>query len=333
MKVAITGDLQFAEQSKLSHLTDEGITSRLVEQVRCFLWIVDTAVERECEGLLALGDIFDPRRSIPVPVLDRTCRAFAYAAEKLWVAALAGNHDIYGREASINSLQAFLGSAEVWDEPGTDGPFAFVPWMDDPDDYRKAVGTVAREKEARYLFSHIMVEGAVPADVGKAKKDLRPQRWKRIFLGDIHEPMEFSPNIQYAGAPMQHHFGDAGGARGFWILDTDTDEIEFIENTISPRFHKVADLTYLRKHVREGDFVRVCPDDPEIAHMLAAHARQRTAWVEVEAAIFEDEDPPPRLEVSTAQTNEELLQSYVQYTEREDDGLVELGLKLLTEVG
>ena len=118
MKIAITGDQQFAEQAKLSHLTEEGITSRLSDQVQCFLWIIDTAVEHGCEGLVALGDIFDPRRSIPVPVLDRTCRAFAYAAEQLdWVAALAGNHDIYGREASINSLQAIISSPRIGSPP------------------------------------------------------------------------------------------------------------------------------------------------------------------------------------------------------------------------
>jgi len=331
MKVAITGDQQFAEQSKLSHMTEEGITSRLSDQVRCFLWIIDTAVERECEGLLALGDIFDPRRSIPVPVLDRTCRAFAYAAEQLnWVAALAGNHDIYGREASINSLQALLGNVQVWDEPGTDGPFAYVPWIDDPDAYRKAIGEVSRTKEARYLFSHTMIEGAVPADVGKAKKDLRPQRWDRIFLGDIHEQMEFSPNIQYAGAPMQHHFGDADGVRGFWILDTETNEIEFIENEMSPRFHKVEDMSDIEA-IQAGDFVRVC-SDPGLAETLTAHAKQKTAWVECEAITFDDEEPP-RLEVSTAETSEELLRRYVAHTEAEgSEELVTLGLELLQEV-
>jgi len=331
MKVAITGDLQFAEQSKLSHLTAEGITSRLAQQVECFEWIADTAVERDCEGLLVLGDIFDPRRSIPVPVLDRTCRAFAYAATKLWVSALAGNHDIYGRKATINSLQALLGNATVWDEPGTEGVFAYVPWMDDPDEYRKAVGTVSRDNDARYLLSHVMIEGAVPADVGKAKKDLRPHRWDRIFLGDIHEPMDFDPNIQYAGAPQQHHFGDAAGARGFFILDTGTNEIEFIENEISPRFHKVTDLSYIREHVREGDFVRVCPDDPDDALALAAHARQKTTWVEVEAVVFADEEPP-RLEISTAQTSDELLRRYVAHTYADDpEDLVSLGLEILLE--
>lgn len=329
MKVAITGDLQFAEQAKLSYLTDEGITSRLSDQVQCFLWVVDTAVEQECEGLIALGDIFDPRRSIPVPVLDRTCRAFAYAAEKLlWVAAVAGNHDVYGRTPEINSLQTLLGNAEVWDEPGTDGPFAFVPWLDDPDDYREAIGTVARTTEARYLCSHALIAGAVPGDVGKAKKDLRPQRWKRIFLGDVHGPLDFSPNIQYAGAPMQHHFGDADGARGFWVLDTDTDGIEFFENMFSPRFHKIENMFDVER-VHEGDFVRVC-GDPSIAETLAAHSGQKTAWVECEAVTFEDEEPP-RLEISTAETSEDLLGRYVGFMESELDGLVDLGLELLTE--
>ena len=221
MKVAITADLQFATQFKLSHETSQGISSRLLDQVKCFHWMVDTAVERECEAFLSLGDIYDARNVLPVSVVDQVGRCYAYAAEQIeHNHILVGNHDSLLRSPAVNSLQTLRGLADVWDEPGVWGPFAFVPWIEDPDEYRSAVGLVAQgtavwETKADYMFSHVMIEGAVPADIGRAKRDLRPQQWKRIFLGDIHEPLSFDPNIQYAGAPMQHHFGDVGGERGF----------------------------------------------------------------------------------------------------------------------
>lgn len=331
MKLAITADNQFAEQGKLSHQTDAGITSRLADQIACFRWIVDTAVAEGCERLVAIGDLYDSRKSIPVTVLDQVCRVFDYASKRMKVDAVVGNHDTPLRTPNINSLQTLLGSTTVWDAPGVDGVFAFVPWIEDPDDYRHAIGTVAKEKGAKYLFSHVMIEGAVPADVGKPKKDLRPQRWDRIFLGDIHEPMEFSPNIQYAGAPMQHHYGDVAGERGFFILDTKTDELVFYENEFSPRFHLFtednADSVDL---VEEGDFVRIRVTDPDVGEAIAAEAGKVTSWVENEAVRLDD--APPRLDVSTAEPHEVLMRRYVENSESPLPDLVAVGTEIMEEL-
>jgi len=337
VKVAITADLQFATQFKLSHETSQGISSRLLDQVKCFHWMVDTAVERECEAFLSLGDIYDARNVLPVSVVDQVGRCYAYAAEQIeHNHILVGNHDSLLRSPAVNSLQTLRGLADVWDEPGVWGPFAFVPWIEDPDEYRSAVGLVAQgtavwETKADYMFSHVMIEGAVPADIGRAKRDLRPQQWKRIFLGDIHEPLSFDPNIQYAGAPMQHHFGDVGGERGFWILDTDTDEIEFIENVMSPRFHilTTADVG----HVGAADFVRVRADDPELAEAIVREVGKVCAWVENETVRLPGE-VQPRLDVSGEESYEGILRRYVEHCGGDDpDGLTEAGLELLREVG
>lgn len=329
MKVAITADLQFAEQGKLSHQTDEGITSRLSDQIQCFLWIVDTAVEEGCERLVVVGDLYDSRRSIPVSVLDRVCRAFAYAAERLHVDVVVGNHDTPLRTPGINSLQTLLGSSEVWDAPGVDGEFAFVPWVEDPDEYRHGIGTVAAEKSAKYLFSHVMIEGAVPAEVGKPKTDLRPKRWNLVFLGDIHEPMEFSPNIQYAGAPMQHHYGDAGGERGFFILDTDTDELEFVENDVSPRFHMFTDESF-EHDVGERDYVRIRVTDADLGAEIAAEVGKLTSWVENEAVKLDD--APPRMDVTTAEPLETLMRKYVDNAGSALPDLVEVGMEIMVGI-
>jgi DNA repair exonuclease SbcCD nuclease subunit len=329
MKIAVTGDLQFSEQTKLSYQTEEGVTSRLRDQVQCFAWMVEQAVMQHCEGLVVLGDIFDPRRSIPVPVIDRACRAFSVASEHLWIAAVMGNHEAYKRTPEINSLQALLGVAEIWDAPGVDGELAFVPWTEEPGAYRKAIGEVAGQG-ARYLFSHVTLDGAVPAaGVGIPKKDLRPHRWRRILLGDVHEPLAFPPNIQYAGAPMQHHFGDVAGERGFWVLDTDSADLDFVVNDVSPRFHYVEEAADL-EGIRENDFVRVRAEDPDLAEELALRAGRLASWVESETVRLEE--LPPRLDVKGVESAEGILRRWVEHTESEIPGLVATGLDLLTEV-
>jgi DNA repair exonuclease SbcCD nuclease subunit len=46
--------------------------------------------------------------------------------------------------------------------------------------------------------------------------------------------------IVYLGSPYQHNFGDTGDSRGIYILDLKNKELEFIENNISPKHHKLS---------------------------------------------------------------------------------------------
>lgn len=332
MRVALTGDLQFADQPRFSHIGEDGLTSRLRDQIACFEWIVRTSIDAGCETLLVLGDVFDQRNAVTATVLDQVCGSFAWASEQYaeWIQVLVGNHDTPLRIPTVTSLKALSGHAMIWAEPGTWMDFAFAPWMQDPDDYRTMIGELAADKDARYLLSHVMVVGAVPAEVGKQHADLRPKRWERIFLGDIHEPHSFTKSrIQYVGAPMQHHFGDAGGERGYWILDTETGEYEFVENTISPRFHIVDSIEGLTD-IGHRDFVRVQTEDDEVGEALARQAGQTTRNVESRAVVLDD--PDPRLDVRTEQSCRDILAAYVEHCGVDDDGLVAIGLEILDEV-
>lgn len=339
MKLLLTGDLQFSEQVNLSRRTEHGTTTRLEDQVACFDWLVSVGVKEGCEALLVLGDLFDSRTSIPVPVLDRVGRCFAKAKESFeFVLALVGNHDAALRHARLNSLQSLSGLVTVVSEPRVcvEEPalreLAFVPWVEDDDEFRMTVGTVAKVKSARFLFAHTLVEGAVPAEVGRAKADLRPSRWERIFLGDVHDPIEISSKIQYVGAPMQHHYGDAGGERGVWVFDTATGKARFVLNPSSPRFHLVTSKRDIGA-IGERDFVRIQVEDVDEAREFAALAGKRATWVENNAVSLLSADAPPRLAVSSADPYRTILKRFVEHKKATSTAtaLVDVGLELLEE--
>lgn len=333
MNVLIASDLQFSEQARLSHRLEDGITSRLRQQVECFDWIMRVGREHKCEKFFALGDIFDSRTSIPVPVIDQACRCFERASREFETTILVGNHDAALRHAAVNSLQAMRGLARVIEKPTVFDSFAFVPWVEDADDFRAAVAQVAKNKAARYLFSHVMIVGAVPADVGRALSDLRPERWKRVFLGDVHDPIKLERGVQYIGAPMQHHFGDAGGERGVWILNTKSGEATFVENTISPRFHKMTSKALL-PDIRKRDFVRVSVEDPVKARAIAALAGKRTRWVESDAVQIE-QSVKPRLVITLATSQRDIVSRYAKYRGVSNDtkrAVIECGMSILDEV-
>ena len=333
MKWAITGDLQFAEQTRLSTLTDTGITSRLRDQVECFKWVQDAAREEGCDGLIVLGDVFDSRTKIPVPVLDSVGYCFQRARGMFGVNVhiVVGNHDTFLRTSSIHSLKTLSGLALIHDRPSVVGSLAFVPWVEDIKGFREAVRSVIGQG-ASFLFSHVLLMGAVDGDdcVGRSVKDVLPDEWDWVFLGDVHDPIEIANNVQYAGAPMQHHYGDAGGDRGFWILDEEDGQVEFRRNTLSPRFHVVDDPDSI-EGIREGDFVRAKTDERDVAQAIVEKAGSVTSNVEVLSASLFEEDLP-RLDVSARQPYREVLEKYLTHQDASDmPGLLDLGLELLEE--
>lgn len=356
MKWAITADLQFDEQRRYSTLLEDGTTSRLRDSIDCFEWIIGQAVTLGCDGLLLLGDIFDSRTSINVAVLDRVSRAFVEAQSHLRVVVLVGNHDSYLRTPAINSAQIFHGLADVMDEPFVEPPFAFLPWMEEPEAIKAAVKKLAKNKEARFLCTHLMLKGAVPAEVGYDPAILMPERWDGILLGDVHDPvrLEFKygdqqTDAQYVGSPMQWHFGDAGGKRGFWILDTSFApgmDVTFVPNHAAPEFHIVRTLKDAQKlKPKSGDFVRIVAGSHATGQKILKALKDN--HVTEESVRLENLTPPldtsaakPRLKVGPKTTDKQMLTDYVLHfldlpasskNSPEVEELVKIGLNLLEE--
>jgi len=328
VKLLLVSDIQFSEQPNLSRPTAEGIPSRLADQVECFRWLVALGKAQRCDAMIVLGDIYDSRTAVPVSVLDRVGECFSEANKAFdLVVALVGNHDSALRRPGINSLRPLAGLATVVSEPCVIGELAFVPWYEDDEAFGSSIAKVAADKRAKFLFSHAMIEGAVPADVGRPASLLRPSRWSRVFLGDVHEPVAIGSNIQYVGAPMQHHFGDAGGKRGVWVFDGR--RAVFEENKTSPRFHIVRMLSDVSA-IGPRDYVRV-ETTGEDARKLEAAAAKRSQWVENTTVVL-DEEVAPRIAVTTADPHRKVLQRYAEYRGVSDvQGLVEVGLELIEE--
>jgi len=335
MKYGVTADLQFDEYARLSTLTEKGVTSRLLDIITCFRWIVETCVTAGCNGLIVAGDVFEARTSIDVSVLDLVCREFAWASTKLdTIIVIPGNHDCHLRTAGLNSLQVLAGYVTVVEKPTVIAPFALIPWSAHEEDYASAVVKLAKDPAARYLVTHVLLEGAGYPGRTVAVDTLKPSRWKRILLGDVHCPMQFTVDgwdgeIQYVGSPLQIDFGDAGEWRGFSILDTTTDALDMTENTMSPRFHKVTDPEDLTD-VREVDFVDVRGDDPVKMLKVLKQAEEVAAWVG--GSAVEVESTEPRIKATTSTKREDLLKRYCEYMGVSNvDAMVTLGAELLAE--
>ena len=325
----VTADLQFDEHASLSTLTPSGVTSRLKDMIDCWHWIMATAIKRNCEGIIVIGDIFDSRTVIDLSVLDQVCRGFHAAHEKgLRLIIVAGNHDSYLRSPKMNSLQVFKGYAQVVEVTHVEDGMGFVAWTEDITALRSGIDTVLKGG-AKYLFTHVLLRGAVTGgDKGVPVDALRPEKFEQVFLGDVHDPREITENVRYVGSPLQINYGDAGGWRGIVVFDRKSGEIETVENTVSPKFHVIEDATV--EGVKSNDFVRVKTDDPEIAAEAEAAAKVKTGWVE--STFVEKPDIKPRLDVRTSHAHEVVLARYCTHQGIEEvDSLVKVGMEIIEE--
>jgi DNA repair exonuclease SbcCD nuclease subunit len=324
----LTADLQFDSFENYSTQTTGGITSRLKDMMETWYWMLDEAKSHKCKGIIAVGDIFDSRTVLELPVLDQVCRAVQAASDVMEVHFVAGNHDSYLRSPAINSLQVFSGKAHIWDKPGSRGTLGFLPWSEDMDWFAKQPKLLSTQG-VEHLFSHVMVRGAVHSAAGGIPVEtLRPDLFKSVWLGDVHEPTQLAPNVAYIGSPMQLDYGDAGGRRGVWIFNDKVPGVKqkWLENKISPRFHILSSPSV--EGVRPIDFVRIRTDDAEIAALTMKHALTKTSHVET--TYVESTDTKPRVDVRSSMEHEELLKKYCAFKGLDDNPeLIATGLELL----
>lgn len=334
MRIAITADLQLDLYERYSKPHAKWVTTRLADMMDCWNWMLSEA--EDCGQLVVVGDIFDNRTHIELPVLDAACEMINRAAAAFDVVyVLAGNHDSYLRDTTITSIRV-LGrqNVEVITSPRQFGDYWFVPWSDDGEDFADSIAACTPTSRG-ILFSHVLLTGAVARAKGLDVGVLQASRWRRVFLGDVHKPMEMLSNVLYVGSPMQIDYRDAGEIRGFVKYDVDADEVDYVENTVSPKFHlvktdedatEVADLVRAGEGVLAGDFARVEVDAEEVTAAL------REAGLRVESKAVRSPAAPPRLDVTVSDSHAAALAKYVQHQKVEDaDAVVAAGLEILDE--
>ena len=78
--------------------------------------------------------------------------------------------------------------------------------------------------------------------------------FKKVFTGHIHIAQDYK-NICYVGNPYQMTRSDTNNVKGFRCLDLETGDIDFYENTYSPKFVKL----YLNKALENtlDDLIKV----------------------------------------------------------------------------
>ena len=199
-------------------------------------------------NIFHLGDIVDRRKYINF-VTARHLRKFVEHCDSSGIRldVIIGNHDTSFKNTNeVNSMRELFEHStydiHYYSDPGVvtiDGTdIAVLPWICSGN-YEESMEFI-NKTNAQILFGHLelagfeMYKGAVN-DHGFDSKIF--DKFDTVCSGHFHHKSTRG-NINYLGAPYEMSWSDYNDPRGFHVFDTETRELEFIQNPLT-MFNKV----------------------------------------------------------------------------------------------
>ena len=202
--------------------------------------------ENNIKTVLHAGDLMDRRKFVNFNVLNHVREHFIQPLKDrdIELHCILGNHDVYYRNTNkINSMrELFYSDFHIYEKPTTlefDGlRIAMLPWVnkENTEEFIKYIQNV----NAPILMGHLELDGYEVLRGVKHRGGMSPDMFKRfekVLSGHFH-CKQSQGNIHYLGTQYEITFSDHGEPKGFYVLDTETREIEYVENT-NRMFHKL----------------------------------------------------------------------------------------------
>ena len=224
-------------------------------------WFKDECKRKNIKDLIFCGDWHHNRSEISVNTLQVSADILDILSD-FNIIAITGNHDMYYKHRTdVNSLSIFKKrkNVTILNDPETieafDRTITFCPWNTNIKDIPKS----------DILFGHFEIETFKMNSYKVCEEGLKVKELLKkspfIISGHFHTRhlKKFSRGtILYVGNPFQMDFGDVDNTKGYYVLNLDDMEYEFIPNNISPNYIKIS-LSLL---VREGNIT------PRVRHLV-----------------------------------------------------------------
>ena len=199
--------------------------------------------EHNIKTLIHLGDVVDRRKYINYRIAHNFRHKFM---QRLWqdkidTHILIGNHDIYYRNTNkVNAVQELCTAPDginepfIYEEPKVvnfDGlNILMMPWMN-PENEKQCL-EMLNTAPAEICMGHFDLNGFRMLDKmvqthGYDKSIV--SRFEKVFSGHFHHKSD-DGQVFYLGSQYEMTWSDYANKKGFHIFDTETRELEFIEN-------------------------------------------------------------------------------------------------------
>jgi DNA repair exonuclease SbcCD nuclease subunit len=200
--------------------------------------------ENGIDVVFQLGDLFDRRKYISFQTLA-LCRKYFFdilAEKNIKFYTLLGNHDIaFKNTLEVNSPQLLLKDYKnivIYDKPTAFENIDVIPWICQENE--EEVSKYIESSNNQICFGHFEIAG-FEMDRGNVCHDGMDRnilsKYETVLSGHFHHKSS-DGQIVYVGTPGEMTWADYDDKRGFHIFDTETRDLDFIENPFKI-FHKI----------------------------------------------------------------------------------------------
>lgn len=254
MKICDFSDVHWCTNTSLVRSRGELFSTRLEYLIKSMNFVNKIAVDKNCKIMVCNGDFFDKSKAS-----DEELTAIKQIMwNELPCYFICGNHESSVSDLRFSSLKALeTDNHKIIDRPEfieLDGKLTlFLPYI--VESSRKNLSEYLDNKHPDIIFSHNDIQGinygGFESKTGFNIKEIEDNC--NIYLnGHLHNSEWITNKILNVGSFSAHNFtNDSFRYKyGIWIFDTDTLELEFIENPYSLNFYKIniskeQDLTQL----------------------------------------------------------------------------------------
>lgn len=245
MKILVVGDIHVCKQSSIITGFGDRYTDRLENCVKSINWCERTAVEKNCDSIVYLGDFFDK------PNLDEitltAIKDIQWSDIQKYV--IVGNHESSESDLRYSSTKSVEGPhIEIVSRPMTlaagKANLVFIPYIVEA--LRKPLADyLPADGKKTVVFSHNDIKGIQMGPImSQSGFDINEINGKHDFLmvnGHLHNGNRISKNLINLGILTGANFGEdaARYPHNIMVLDTDTLAFELIENPYAFNFYKL----------------------------------------------------------------------------------------------
>lgn len=205
--------------------------------------------KNDIKTIFHLGDLVEKRKSINYQTSNIMCDNFFDVCrdEKIDIFITPGNHDsFYANSLRVTSLSELVedkyDNVTIIDDPREIRfdklDILCMPWICKENEEKSMKMLV--DTKCSVVFGHFEISGFDMYPGMTMKKGMDKgifQRFNRVLSGHYHHKSD-DRVIHYLGTQYELTWSDYSDPKGFHVFDTETLEIEFIENP-SPMFHKI----------------------------------------------------------------------------------------------
>lgn len=259
MQVCVVGDIHLGPKCEKSQIRNAVIAG----QERFFKNLAADLRGREIKTILFSGDIFTVRPFMTIGIMEYAVRLFRDILGDFDIHVICGNHDlVYDNSDELSSLVLLelLPNVHVYRKKVASvkllgRTWYMVPWVL-PGNYQatadwldKLARKPAKTRNSTVIFGHFDITGMLMEAGQTSVNGLDPEKFYAaapyVISGHYHcrsfnKGPSADSSILYLGSPYHLGFAHVGTDCGYYILDDDMN-IEFVENTDSPRFVDVDD--------------------------------------------------------------------------------------------